>query len=172
MPVIGEIGKHSRIGYKTYTGKLIWASCPDCGAERWVDTKGFERLCRTCANKNLSLRQRGENSPRWRGGRRKNKGGYVLLRYDPCGPFASMCSSNYILEHRLVIAQYLGRSLLPNEHIHHINGVKQDNRLENLKLVSSQKEHFNAVLEENKQLREQVKKLELKVKKLEAEERE
>lgn len=42
--------------------------------------------------------------------------------------------------HRLVMEDFLGRDLLPNEHIHHLNGDKKDNRIENLQMVS-QGEH-------------------------------
>lgn len=66
-------------------------------------------------------------------------GGYVSIWIKPDDPMSSMAqggnpAGGYVLEHRLVMAQALGRPLEPHETVHHINGVKTDNRVENLQL--------------------------------------
>lgn len=43
--------------------------------------------------------------------------------------------------HRVIMEEFLGRKLLPNEIIHHINGLKNDNRIENLKLYQNNTTH-------------------------------
>jgi len=42
-----------------------------------------------------------------------------------------------VFEHRFVMSQHIGRDLFPEETVHHVNGDRQDNRIENLELFSS-----------------------------------
>lgn len=62
----------------------------------------------------------------WKGGRSRHKGGYMLVNVGP---------NRRRLEHRVVIEKHLGRRLRSNEHVHHLNGVRDDNRIANLTLV-------------------------------------
>lgn len=68
-----------------------------------------------------------------------NHAGYNLI-YSPDHPYAD--HDGYIREHRLVMEKHLGRTLLPNELVHHINGDRKDNRIENLMLFNSIGKHI------------------------------
>lgn len=75
----------------------------------------------------------GASCSAWRGGRSIKRDGYVLVVAKD-HPKANR--DGYVLEHRLVMEQSIGRYLTPKETVHHINGDKQDNRIENLQLRS------------------------------------
>jgi len=75
----------------------------------------------------------GEKSHCWKGGKMINGKGYVDI-YSRGHPNAR--GGKYVLEHRLVMEKKIGRYLLPSEHVHHKNGIKTDNRVENLELWS------------------------------------
>ena len=49
-------------------------------------------------------------------------------------PSNSKGKTRYVFEHVLVMENFLGRKLFDNENVHHLNGVKDDNRIENLEL--------------------------------------
>ena len=57
--------------------------------------------------------------------------GYAVIKVGPEYPGNR---NSYIYEHRLVMEQSLGRSLLAGENVHHVNGNRSDNRLANLEL--------------------------------------
>lgn len=77
----------------------------------------------------------GPEGARWKGGR-KTLRGYIQIWIPVKHPMAVMRSkAGYVSEHRLVIAESLGRPLISKEIVHHKNGVRDDNRLENLELM-------------------------------------
>lgn len=132
IPKIGDIIKGRKIGYKG-TRKFIWTACSVCGREKWVlliSGKPISNRCYSCAKTR-------KNNPTWKGGERKCNG-YILTSVNPKNPFAKMrCYKSYVLEHRLVMAENLGRCLNPEEVVHHINEIRDDNRIENLVLMSN-----------------------------------
>ncbi len=76
----------------------------------------------------------GEHNQAWRGGRKVDLDGYVLLQTRP----------TRILEHRTVMEKVLGRPLLPGEVVDHIDGITIHNEPSNLRVFASNGEHLRA----------------------------
>lgn len=71
----------------------------------------------------------------WKGGVVTDLNGYLLERMYPEDPYYSMApKTQYVPQHRVVMARHLGRALTKYESVHHINGDRKGNRIENLQL--------------------------------------
>lgn len=81
-------------------------------------------------------RRWGRGHGRWKGGRISAHQGYMQVLAEPDDPIAGAMKNKvgYVLEHRLVMARHLGRPLTSTETVHHKNGKRDDNRIENLEL--------------------------------------
>jgi transposase-like protein len=105
----------------------------------WADGNNTGTIAEACGLKRGAviwfIRREGLSRPR-KDGRifhRRDGYWYILVRADD--PMHAMANTNsYVLEHRLVVARHLGRPLTRHETVHHINGDKNDNRLDNLQL--------------------------------------
>lgn len=97
--------------------------------------KPYKPYLSELAKKNRSLAKKGKRSSNWKGGRLKDKFGYIQI-WKPEHPNAKI--AGYIHEHRLVVSEDLKRPLESFENVHHKNGDRADNRLENLELWNTQ----------------------------------
>jgi hypothetical protein len=74
-----------------------------------------------------------DRNPNYTGGRFIDRQGYVVV----LNPQRTNHRDRYTYEHRLVMEEYLGRRLADGEQVHHRNGQRSDNRIENLQLITA-----------------------------------
>lgn len=136
--------------------------CQRCG-KPYQSHRNYQKYCSyECSNAGKiqtpemlrvnSEKNSGAGNANWKGGIDIKTAHNYKLRWVPDHPFRD--SRNYILEHRYVMEQHLGRYLTKEEVVHHINEDPTDNRIENLKLLPNNSSHckLHAELRRNKKL--------------------
>ena len=118
--------KFEKIGNKY----CIRVTCPDCQKTRFISHKNYYGMksfrCIKCNQLYVAKRRRNPNL-------RTIRNGYIRI-YMPENQMAD--KRGLIGEHRLVMSKHLGRPLKSNEYVHHIDGNKMNNSIENLQLIS------------------------------------
>jgi hypothetical protein len=103
-----------------------WLCLCDCGNKKIMLGSNLRNTTKSCG---CLLYRRGEDSCFYKGNWYTNSNGYMIRTVrDKDG------KSKHVSQHRIVMEEVLGRKLLPNENVHHINGIKTDNRPANLEL--------------------------------------
>jgi hypothetical protein len=117
-------------------------NCIDCGK---VIKGYFAKRCHSCEQKFRwantkcpQLIRTGEKHHNWKGGKMMRSGYVMLLR--PDHPRANR--DGYVLEHILVWEQAHGKPLPKGWIVHHLNGIKNDNRPQNLPAMPNKKHYL------------------------------
>ena len=125
---------HYGNGYEKY-----WKCSCSCGNTKIIAghalRSGHTKSC-GCLQKEIAAiryRKKGAEHPNWKGGRSIDLLGYVLINSSKTTDRGNAIRTP---EHRLVMEKHIGRPLTRDETIHHKNGNRQDNRIENLELWS------------------------------------
>lgn len=149
--------------------KKIKFECESCHKEKEVDYYTNKRrktnFCLNCVSKKTQTGKKrphlsGKNSSRWKGGEYITSDGYRVIKTDKI----NNGRAEYKREHILVMEKHLGRKLKTAkgggeyEQVHHIDGNKLNNNIENLLLCSSTSEHKKIESQLRKILNELIKK--------------
>lgn len=121
-----------REGGRTKQGYTWWCEC-ECGTVKEILGGRLRYGLQSCGCLSpIGKRRLREKSPNWKGGRHENKENGYVYNYHPEHPNAN--NRGYLVEHVQVMSKSLGRPLRKGEGVHHLNGIKNDNRIENLEL--------------------------------------
>lgn len=130
--------------HKSRIGKQTW----NFGVKNWMSKDHLKNLIKGTIRRNtthpLSTKQAranglkatprsGENHYRWKGGKKRTRYGYVYMLAKG-HPRAT--GNGYVFEHIIQMEKHIGRYLEDGEVVHHLNEIKDDNRIENLQLMT------------------------------------
>jgi len=125
--LVNKVHNCSKVcGYETRKKKhLIHTKCGACQKD-FSFTKSSRRVSNVyfCSNKCSTKTNGNGRSSDWK----LSVDGYVY----------KSINGKKVLQHRIVVENFFGRKLMPYENVHHINGIKNDNRIENLELWLTQ----------------------------------
>lgn len=179
-----DCGEPRWITYRKRENKPLFSRCLVCSMNtsearerniRIHKGRHFNHSAETKAK--LSLTSTGKRNGNWKGGKVSDGHGYLQVKLLPGDFFLPMANQNrYVQEHRLVVAKALGRCLHLWEIVHHKHTRypagsiedKQDNRIDNLQLVTDDRHKQISVLElriaylekQNEVLKARIKELE------------
>lgn len=143
----------------------VWLICSDCSKESITSIDNYYQYCKKhgkdttyckkCSAIRVGIKSRGkipynkgksypdrhrEKAKNWNGGRYISKDGYYMILVES-GPNNGNGWKKYRKEHQVIAEQILGRSLYKTEVVHHIDGNKLNNNIENLDIINNDKEH-------------------------------
>ena len=120
----------------------VWVQCPDCQQWRWAAVSKVKGECKSthchlCAARSVQ-RGSGPAYEGWRIGSRGYRRISILQLSEGDAALAGAARGlKMVGEHRLVIARCLGRPLESAELVHHVDGMKDNNRPDNLMIMSN-----------------------------------